>query len=61
MKHDCETHGHEYLNGLCFNERDCRAQGKKVKKQNKFIHTADPEKNILSKCSIFVALKKEAV
>ena len=43
MKHYCETRSHEFLNGLCFNDRKCGARGQKVKKY-KFIHTADPEK-----------------
>ena len=33
MMHDCETRGHEFFNGLCFNDRDCGARGQKVKQK----------------------------
>ena len=47
--------------GLCFNDRDCGARGQKLKK-SRFIHTADPEKNILSKCSLSdLALKQVSI
>ena len=34
MKDDCENRGHEFFNGLCFNDRDCGARGQKVKKKS---------------------------
>ena len=57
MKDDCENRGHEFFNGLCFNDRDCRTRGQKVKTKSSLFTPLIPEKYFVKMLSVGSSVK----